>query len=335
MIELFAGENEAGCRLDRIIRKRLRLMSLSGIYALIRTGGVRVAGRTVRQDYRLQRGDRIAIDADSAELAVPDQKAQDTLSGLVNTEFFKRNFRILHEDRDILACNKPAGLVVHPGSGHLHHDTLIELASAYLLAGRKISNPEEIAPVHRLDRDTSGVILIAKNKPAARRLHEAFRPQGLYGRRSLVKQYVAICHHRPPEAEGEIAVKLVRDRDRHGETTMRVGESGIPTRSIYRLEAYDGELSRVEVFLDTGKTHQIRIHCAHAGAPIVGDTRYGDTARDDLIFSRRAAGIPRRLYLHAYKLEVPAGPSGGRKLSIRAPLPEEFGHIMQSRRTDR
>jgi len=325
MIELFAGENEAGCRLDRILRKRLRLMSLSGIYALIRTGGVRVSGRKVRQDYRLQQGDRIAIDADIGELAVPDQKAEHALSRLVSTEFFKRNFCILHEDRDILACNKPAGLVVHPGSGHLHHDTLIELASAYLLAGRKISNPEEIGPVHRLDRDTSGVILIAKNKSAARCLHEAFR------QRSLVKQYVAICHHRPPEAEGEIAVNLVRGRDKHGETTMRVRESGAPTRSMYRLEAYDGELSRVEVFLDTGKTHQIRIHCAHVGAPIVGDTRYGDSARDDLLFSRRTAGVPRRLYLHAQKLEVPAGLPGGRKLSISAPLPEEFGRIMQSR----
>jgi 23S rRNA pseudouridine955/2504/2580 synthase len=174
------------------------------------------------------------------------------------------------------------------------------------------------------------VILIAKNKPAARRLHEAFRT------RSIVKQYTAICHHRPPESEGEIAVRLIRDRDERGETKMRIseqGNGGALSRSTYRLEAFDHGLSRVEVFLDTGKTHQIRIHLAHVGAPVVGDTRYGDAALDLALVSRRADAA-HRLYLHAQKIEVPA-PSGGKILTIRAPLPDEFKRIMEKDRIQR
>jgi 23S rRNA pseudouridine955/2504/2580 synthase len=325
MIYIQAGTNEAGTRLDRIVRKRLPLMSLSGVYALIRKGGVRVTGiGKVGRNYRLGEGDRIEIDADASELAVPDQNEFQSLARLVNTIFFKRNFRVLHEDRDLLVCNKPAGLVVHPGTGHLCHDTLIDLAAAYLLAGRKIQGRDEIAPAHRLDRDTSGVILIAKNKPALRRIHEAIRAG------AMVKQYAAVCHHRPPEDEGEVAVRLVRGRDGQGETIMRVEERGAGSmfsRSVYRLCACHNDLSRVEVFLDTGRTHQIRVHLAHVGAPIVGDTRYGDAEIDKKLFARKSGAV-RRLYLHAQKLELPVM-GGGHALKLSAPLPEEFKRIME------
>jgi 23S rRNA pseudouridine955/2504/2580 synthase len=323
MISIPVTEKEAGCRLDRIMRKRLPLMPLAGVYALIRKGGVRVSGRRVRQDYRLRQGNLIAIDADIAELAVTDRKENEDLSRLVNTEYFKRNFRVLYEDRDMLACNKPAGVVVHPGTGHLRRDTLIDLAAAYLLAGREIRENDDIALVHRLDRDTSGVILIAKNKPALRRIHEVFR------KRTLVKEYVGVCHHRPPAMEGEIAVRLVRGRDEQGETVMRVhqqGPAGKFSRSRYRVSAYHHDLSEVEVSLDTGRTHQIRIHLAHVGAPIVGDTRYGDEALDTKLFSRKP-NVVRRLYLHARKLVVP-GMKNGKTLIIKAPLPEEFRSIL-------
>jgi 23S rRNA pseudouridine955/2504/2580 synthase len=193
-----------------------------------------------------------------------------------------------------------------------------------MLSGGKIRARDEIAPAHRLDRDTSGVILIAKNKPALRRLHESIR------RGEVIKQYAAVCHGRPPHDEGEIAVTLVRGRDRQGETTMRVGErrgDGMFSRSVYRLSACEHGLSRLEVFLDTGRTHQIRIHFAHVGAPVVGDARYGDAALDNELFSGRP-DVVRRLYLHAQKLEIP-GMSGGKRLSIKSPLPEEFISIMR------
>jgi 23S rRNA pseudouridine955/2504/2580 synthase len=325
MISIKAGENEADVRLDRILRKRLPLMSLGAIYSLIRTGGVRVDGRKVRQDYRLRAGDAVEIDAAASELAAPRDDESAALANLVRTDFFKRNFSILHEDRDLLACNKPAGLVVHPGTGHLRRDTLVDLAAAYLLEKKVVKSADELALVHRLDRDTSGVILIAKSKPALRRLHEAFRA------RELVKEYVAVCHGRPPKNEGEVAIHLARGRDDKGETTMRVEARGPHTefsRSTYRLSAFHDGLSRLEVQLDTGKTHQIRIHCAHLGAPIVGDERYGDATLDKKLFTRRKHSI-QRLYLHAWKIEVPH-PRDGKTITIKAPLPQEFKKIMEA-----
>ncbi|MBN2037837.1 MAG: hypothetical protein JW768_13940, partial [Chitinispirillaceae bacterium] len=116
-------------------------------------------------------------------------------------------------------------------------------------------------------------------------------------------------------------------RDRRGETTMRVDRGGLASRTRYRLEAYEGGLSRVELFLDTGRTHQIRAHMAHVGAPLVGDSRYGDTARDNRLFAKRS-GVPARLYLHAWKLDVPH-PSTGKLLRATSPLPAEFVGIMR------
>jgi len=324
MISIVVHEKEAGSRLDRILRKRLPLLSLSNIYTMIRRGGVRVDGhRRVGQDYRLVLGDIININADPAELALPAARQPGADSRLVKTEFFKRNFSILHEDDDLLVCDKPIGLVVHPGSGHLHHDTLVDLAPAYLFAGGKINNVDDFALVHRLDRDTSGAILIAKNKQALRRLHEMFR------RRSLTKQYIAICHGQPPENEGEIELHLQRGRDARGETTMRVQERGVLSRSSYRVDAFSGDRSRVEVFLETGKTHQIRIHLSHLGAPILGDSRYGDALRDKVFFLT-SPGLTVRLYLHAWKLSF-LHPSTMRPFTVTAPLPIDFADVMEDR----
>jgi RluA family pseudouridine synthase len=321
MITISAGPNESSVRLDRILRKKLPLMSLSAIYSLIRRGGVKINGKRVRQDYRIQAGDEIHIDADPSEMVRKEGGDGARFERLVKTEFYRRNFIILHEDRDVLACDKPVGLVVHPGSGHLTGDTLFDLAAAYLITGRKIASPDDMALVHRLDRDTSGVILIAKNNRALRGLHEEFRD------RSLIKHYVAISHHRPPDHEGEIVERLERRRDRKGETTMRVGKDGLFSRTRYRLEAFDNDRSRIELFLDTGRTHQIRAHMAHAGAPLVGDTRYGDAALDEHLFSSRR-DVPVRLYLHAWKLTVPH-PSTGKPLRLVSPLPSGFAAIME------
>jgi RluA family pseudouridine synthase len=324
MISIVVHEKEAGSRLDRILRKQLPLLSLSSIYSMIRRGAVRVAGhRKINQDYRLVLGDIVNINADHSELALPAEKREGVDSRLVKTDFFKRSFSILHEDHDLLVCNKPVGLVVHPGSGHLHHDTLVDLAAAYLFAGGKIKDLDDFALVHRLDRDTSGAILVAKNKQALRRLHEMFR------RRSLTKQYIAICHGRPRENEGEIELHLQRGRDARGETTMHVQEKGVLSRSRYRIDAFSGDRSRIEVFLETGKTHQIRIHLSHLGAPILGDSRYGDSLRDKMFFLARP-GFTVRLYLHAWKLSF-LHPSTMRPFTVTAPLPYDFAEIMEDR----
>lgn len=318
MIKITIGTPDAGSRLDRVLRKRLSLMSLSSIFSLIRKGGVRVGGKRVKQDYRVNEGDELEIHADESEVASPS--GPDTnLKGIVSTSFFKKNFVIIHEDRDLLACNKPSGLVVHPGTGHLKHDTLIDLATGYLLEQGSLAEGEEPALVHRLDRDTSGIILIAKTKQSARQLNEIFRD------RTIEKRYIAITHNRPPAYEGEIVLTMSRAHEYENGTKMRVEDDGQLTKSRYRVLESHGNCSRLEVFLETGKTHQIRVHLSHEGAPIVGDVRYGNEELDKQFFEKFRA--KNRLYLHAERISF-VHPVKNKKIVLTAPVPAEFDGLM-------
>jgi len=317
MITIHTNSDDVSCRLDRVIRKRFPLRSLSELYALIRKGGVLVNDKRVKQNYRLQEGDTLKIDLDPSEL-VPDKKVDASVADLVNTAFFKRNFRIIYEDNDLLACNKPAGLVVHPGTGHLKHDTLIELAVSYLQSKGEEPQNEPVL-IHRLDRDTSGVILIAKRKKIARTIHEAFRGQ------RLTKKYTAICHNRPPKNEALVTLGLSRTHEQRSGTKMEVRKNGKKSQTEYKIVKFTGILSKIELSLYTGKTHQIRVHMAHLGAPIVGDERYGNKKLDDSVFS--APSITRRLYLHAH-LVIVQHPVTGKNIRIEAPLPKAFFNVI-------
>jgi RluA family pseudouridine synthase len=316
MYEITVGPEETGCRIDRIVRRRLALMPLSAVYALFRKGKIRINDTKVRQNYRLQTGDRLQIDVVQAEVTVPDGPDR-SLRNLTGTSFFRNNFSIIYEDTHLIACNKPPGLVVHPGSGHQKNDTLIELATAYLLESGGIVEGNEAALVHRLDRDTSGVILIAKNKRSLRMLHETFKQH------ALVKEYRAICHGRPPEHEDSVNVSLVRSQNRNSGMKMHVGQTGKEARSRYRLLSFYRGLSSVAVFLETGKTHQIRVQMAYLCAPVVGDVRYGDPKLDREFFHGNAP----RLYLHAYRLSF-QHPATGKKLTLKAPLPRAFSELL-------
>jgi RluA family pseudouridine synthase len=318
MIQIKTGPEETGCRLDRLLRKRLSLMSLSEIYSLIRKGGVRINSKRVKQDYRINEGDIIDINADQSEISHPSGP-DESLHTIVKTGHFKRNFNIIYEDTDLLACNKPSGLVVHPGTGHLKRDTLIELATGYLISQGNLKSGEEPALVHRLDRDTSGIILIAKRKQVLRKVHDIFRS------RNIVKQYIAICHNRPPEYEGEIVLGLSRSHEQNNGMKMVVEDDGQYSKSTYKIIKYNNDLSKLEVFLETGKTHQIRVHLAHVGAPIVGDERYGNPALD----SKYLDYYKKRLYLHAYHLSF-IHPVKGKKITLEASVPLEFKELLAS-----
>lgn len=317
MVQISIGKDDSGCRIDRILRKRLPLKSLSEIYSLIRKGKILVDGKRVKQNFRVQESNLISLYVDQSEIAQkrnPDQK----LRNIVKTDFYKRNFSILYEDNYLLACNKPSGLVVHPGTGHLNGDTLIELASGYLFEKGVLSNESEPALVHRIDRDTSGIILIAKNKSILRNLHDIFRS------RDIIKEYIAICHHKPPKFEDEIILGISKSQNLKKGTKMCVRSDGQQTRSRYRVIQYQNDISRVEVFLETGKTHQIRVQMAHIGAPIVGDNRYGDSEADNRVLKFS----PNRLYLHAFKLSF-IHPVKKNKLTIVARQPEEFSDLIK------
>ncbi|MCL2689081.1 MAG: RluA family pseudouridine synthase [Chitinispirillia bacterium] len=316
MITITAGPSEAGSRLDRFLRKRLPLLGLSQVYGLIRKGAVRIDDKKVKQDHRIKEGELIVIDVDESEFEA-EAKPQNAMAKLVKTDFFKRNFKILFEDGGLIACDKPAGLVVHPGSGHLGHDNLIDLATAYILS--KDENGSTPVLMHRLDRDTSGVILLAKNKGVVRVLHDDMRAG------KFTKQYITVCHNRPPEFEDTVTLGLKRIDRRNSGMKMRVEEDGGESSTTYKIIEYQNNLSRLEVLLHTGKTHQIRVHMSHLGAPVLGDERYGDKGLDDKLFNSKK-NLNRRLYLHAHKLSFPH-PLTKKSVTVTAPIPKEFVSI--------
>ena len=326
MIKLTSGPSEDGSRLDRLLRKRLPLLGLSGIYGLIRRGAVRVDGKRVKQDHRLKDGEILEIDVDEAEFK-SEERPQNSLADLVRTDFFKRNFKILYEDAQILVCNKPAGLVVHSGSGHSSRDNLVDLAAAYILSiskgtsAKKTHEPEIPTLMHRLDRDTSGVIMLSKNKGVLRTLHDDMRNG------KFTKQYVAVCHNRPPEYEGTVTFGMKKNSGGRSGMKMNIDSNGTTSSTTYKLLGYQNDLSQLEILLHTGKTHQIRVHMSHLGAPVLGDGRYGDQRLDRAIFSSSTI-LPNRLYLHAHKLSFPH-PKTRKSMTITAPTPTAFSLALE------
>lgn len=319
MVSITITLNDSNQRFDRFLRRRLPLRTLSDIYRMIRTGFARVNGKKVEQSRRLAEGDIVELRVDQAELQTLKPAGPDAATDISKTEFYKRNLNIVYEDESIVACNKPPYLVVHPGTGHAGGATLIDLVKSYLLhKGTKAADADPVL-VHRLDRDTSGIILIAKNKWVVRSLHSLFRGK------DFVKKYVAVCHGAPPAQRGVVEANLAKTVERNQGTKMRVDESGLFSKTEYLVAARGNGLSRLELTLVTGRTHQIRVHMAHVGCPVVGDVRYGDRAADAALFARTKT--PRRLYLHAASVSF-VHPVTGKQLTLSAPVPEEFSYIL-------
>lgn len=214
---------------------------------------------------------------------------------------------LLHEDSQILVFNKPAGLPVQGGSG-------ITRSLEHLLAAFAKSNGKRPRLVHRLDRETSGVIVAARTKPAAAALSEAFAG------RDVRKTYLAVVCGEPAPAQGEIALALKKTSQR-GLDIMRVDASGQPALTRYRTLSANGSAALVELSPETGRMHQLRAHLAALGCPIAGDGKYGG------LFQLGATDIP-SLMLHAAALDVPH-PAGGRA-AFSAPLPDAFQQTLRS-----
>ncbi len=319
MQTLIVGREDDDVRFDRFLRRHLPHVPLSQVYRLVRTGRARVDGRRVRQDRRLREGERVEVAVDAAEVVERHEPDTGRIAKLVRTEFFRRNFHAVLEDDVLLVCDKPAGLVVHPGSGHTGNDTLFDLARAHLAAAGGAQQPWL---VHRLDRDTSGLILIAKDRLAVRRLHDSLRGA------AFDKRYHAICHGSPPARQGVVTAALERTYARNDGTKVRPSRGGMPSSTSYRLLRRTRGMSLVEARLGTGRTHQIRVHLRHIGCPIVGDVRYGERSKDEEVFARWP--VERRLYLHAALLAFPH-PLTGETIELRSPAPESFGALMGER----
>ncbi|MDX1608728.1 MAG: RluA family pseudouridine synthase [Halofilum sp. (in: g-proteobacteria)] len=298
--QLVATAEDAGQRIDNYLLRILRGVPRMRVYRLLRRGEVRVNGGRVKPGHRLQTGDHVRVP--------PVRQRRYAGGRLPGHQLARLRDSIRHEDAVSLAIDKPAGLAVHAGSG---------------LGGGVIDGLRQLRPdicglelVHRLDRDTSGCLLLAKGRPALRRLQAELRGGG------FVKVYTALLLGDWPGPEATVDAPLRRTRLDSGERRVRVDPEGRSARSHFRRLDGDGRFTLVEVEIETGRTHQIRVHAAHLGHPVVGDTRYGDAAGERAALGGRA----RRMYLHATRLTF-TGEHG--PVTLECPPPAGFAAPLQ------
>jgi 23S rRNA pseudouridine955/2504/2580 synthase len=300
-----ANDGDAGQRLDNFLLRSLKGVPRTHVYRLLRKGEVRVNSKRARPDQRLAAGDRVRLPPvrrpDANEATKPRSDLQ---QAIVES--------IVYEDADLIALNKPAGLAVHGGSG-LSHGVIEALRAARPELG-------ELDLVHRLDRETSGCLLVAKRRAALRDLHAQLR-EG-----KVQKRYLALVCGHWQLGHKRIELKLATDERVRGERHVAVRGHGQLAVSTFRPVEFFGRLATLmEVELDTGKTHQIRVHAAHAGFPVAGDDKYGDRERNAEL---RELGL-HRMFLHSASIGV-TRPGSVEPLFISAPLPEDLRAVLDA-----
>ena len=296
------GEEEAGQRIDNFLMARLKGVPKSHIYRVLRSGEVRVNSRRVEGSHRVVSGDHIRI----PPLRLPEREEA------TPAPHFK--MPVIYEDEALLALDKPAGLAVHGGSG-IAHGAIESLRSMRPQA-------RFLELVHRLDRDTSGVLLVAKKRSALTALHEMLRE------RVVDKRYLVGVAGRFRNELQRVRLALAKRVTSEGEKRVSVSEEGQEAETIFRRIDRGTQFSLLEAQLLTGRTHQIRVHLAHLRHPILGDDKYGDF---ELNRGLRKLGL-KRMFLHAASLALPH-PLTGEPLSLTAALPAELERFRQSHMT--
>ena len=286
------GDGHAGQRIDNFLISHLKGAPRTLIYRILRKGEVRVNKGRIRPEYRLQTGDLIRIPP--LRLPPPEQPP------LVGRGLLERlEAAIVYEDKQLLVVNKPAGIAVHGGSG---------LQFGIIEAFRQLRPQcKELELVHRLDRDTSGLLLLAKKRSQLRRLHAALRNN------SIDKGYMALVAGSWPTSRKQVNAPLQRSNLRSGERMVEVNPAGKESLTLFRvLRRFDNQATLVEASPVTGRTHQIRVHARYAGHPIAGDSKYGDDT-----FSKHIRELGGKcLFLHAHWLRIPQ--EEGPALELRA-----------------
>lgn len=308
MRKLVIGRDDAGQRLDRFLRKALADEALGSIFKLVRTGRVRVNGRRAKPDLRLAAGDELELRfADGASAAPRARPARAGAAPLA----------VLYRDDHLAAVDKPPFLLVQRGEGG-DEPTLDEIAVAQFGRGDALTFAPSLA--HRLDRGTSGIVLLGLSAQGLRGLTEAFR------RRDVSKTYLALVAGRPETDEFVVDLPLRRER-KDARRGAKVAVSGAPdalsAETAFRVVARDARrgLALVEAHPRTGRTHQIRAHLRAAKLPIVGDPVYGVPSQNR--DWAREPGI-RRQFLHAWRVEFDHPVEKGRRVTVESPLPEDL-----------
>lgn len=286
---------DAGQRIDNFLSRILKGVPKGHIYRIMRKGEVRVNRGRVKPEYRLQAGDVVRVPpvrtATRAEIDAPPAKVAQALEA-----------SILYEDKRFLIINKPSGMAVHGGSG---------LSFGVIEALRKLRPQDHFLELaHRLDRDTSGCLLLAKKRSALRSFQELLRNDG------VSKTYLALVQGTWGGGRREVNAPLLKNTLRSGERVVRVHPDGKSSRSIFSPLQKGPLASLMEVELITGRTHQVRVHAQHSGHPIAGDEKYG---QDSYNRQMRDYGL-KRLFLHARELRFADEQAPGGEICVRAPL---------------
>ena len=300
---LTVSDEQHGQRLDKVLARVLSGVPRSRIFRLIRRGEVRINGHRAAPEQRLNSGDRVRLP--------PVREIAPGTPPTVPAALIRRvESSLVHSDERLLVLDKPPGVAVHGGSG----------LSFGVIETLRASRPrEQLELVHRLDRDTSGILLVARRHSALRTLHALLR-EG-----AMQKKYLTLVGGHWPQRQRQIEAPLRTDLRRGGERTVKVARGGKEAKTEFvPLQHYARYASLLEATLHTGRTHQIRVHAAHAGHPVAGDQKYGDAQ-----FNGELAGLGlSRMFLHAHSIgfEWPDGSSQ----SFSAPLPEDLRRLLDA-----
>jgi len=302
------SDDEHGQRLDNFLLKVCKGVPKSHVYRIVRSGEIRVNSKRVDVSYRLQAGDVLRI----PPIRIAQRKEEIVAGAEFNVEL-----PIVYEDDALLIVDKPAGIAVHGGSG----------VSFGVIEALRRQRPQSrfLELAHRLDRETSGILLVGKKRSALTALHDMFREGATgCGGRSTDKRYLVLVKGRWMDQVRHVKLPLYKYLLDSGERRVRVSDEGKASHTIFRLRARWKNFSLLEAELRTGRTHQIRVHLAHLGFPIAGDEKYGDFA-----FNRDVQKVGlKRMFLHAWKMQF-LHPLSGATMLMEAPLPQNLSAFVR------
>ena len=296
--------DEAGQRIDNFLMRHFKTVPRSRVYRLLRKGEVRVNRKRVDAEYRIQEGDEVRLPPVRIDAGDEPGRPSSSLLDLLERA-------VIFQDRHLLVVDKPAGVAVHGGSG----------MSFGVIEALRASRPREtLELVHRLDRDTSGCLLIARDRATLTALHAVIRNGGMH------KTYMALVAGSWQLGTKRIDAPLATDNRQHGERHVKVAPAGKDSVSVFKPLQFFGSLATLmEVDIPTGRTHQIRVHASFAGHPLLGDDKYGDHERNAEL---KQHGL-KRTFLHAQSVAF-EWPGSGVPFHVSAPLPAELAAVIDA-----
>jgi 23S rRNA pseudouridine955/2504/2580 synthase len=297
-------DQEAGQRIDNFLMRHFKSVPRSRVYRLLRKGEVRVNKKRVDAEYRMAAGDEVRLPPVRIDTSEEPGRPSTSLQELIEKS-------VIFQDRHFLVINKPPGVAVHGGSG----------MSFGVIEALRASRPREtLELVHRLDRDTSGVLCVARDRATLVALHALIRDSGMH------KTYLGLVSGSWQLGTKRIDAPLATDGRNHGERHVRVAAAGKSSVSVFKpVQFFGSAATLMEVDIPTGRTHQIRVHAAFAGHPLLGDDKYGDRDRNSEF---KHLGL-KRIFLHAQSVAFD-WPGSGVPFHVSAPLPADLSAVLDA-----